>query len=184
MALYKRSIFVVNPNFQYKFSLIVCSFALLASIMYPWTIYDLYEKIIMSNPGSSETLQSNRQTLMLLLGITQIGFLGLIFVVCIFISHKIAGPIYKLQNYLRNIREGGDITNLFFRDGDNFPEIAEEVNSVMEFFVQQRQDDFANLEEISSYIANLALVVPEDKKPVLNEILSKLAEIQARYQSK
>lgn len=184
MALYKRTIFVVNPAFQYKFSIVVCSFALLASIMYPWTIYDLYEKSIMSNPSNIETLEQNRMTLMILLGLTQVGFLGLIFVICIFLSHKIAGPIYKLQSYLRNIREGGEITNLFFRDGDNFPEVAEEVNSVMEYFVQQRQDDFANLEEISSYIANLALVVPEDKKPVLNETLSKLAEIQARYQPK
>lgn len=184
MALYKRTIFVINPSFQYKFSFVVCTLAFIASIMYPLTIYDLYDKIIMSNPGSTESLQQNRITLMSLLALTQLGFLGLIFVACIFISHKIAGPLYKLKNYLRNIREGGEITNLFFRDGDNFPEIADEVNSVMEYFVQQRQDDFSTLEEVSSYIANLALVVPEDKKPVLNEILSKLAEIQARHDSK
>lgn len=184
MALYKRTIFVVNPAFQYKFSFIVCSFAVLASIMYPWTLYELYEKMIASDPSGAANLQQNRMELMVLLGSIQLGFIGLIFVISIFISHKIAGPLYKLQNYLRNIREGGEITNLFFREGDNFPEIAEEINSVMEYFVQQRQDDFENLEEVSSYIANLSLVVPEDKKPVLNEILSKLAEIQARYQSK
>lgn len=138
----------------------------------------------MLNPTDSGTLQENRKTLLMLLGIIQLGFLGLIFVICIFISHKIAGPIYKLQKYLRGIREGGPITNLWFRNGDNFPEVAEEINETMEYFVQQRQDDFAYLEEVSSYIANLSLVVPEDKKPVLNEILSKLAEIQARYQTK
>ena len=152
--------------------------------MYPWTIYDLYEKIIMLNPTDSNTLTESRKSLLILLGLIQIGFVGLIFIVCIFLSHKIAGPIYKLQKYLRDIRMGGPITNLWFRNGDNFPEIAEEVNEVMEFFVQQRIDDFAYLEEVSSYIANLSLIVPEDKKPVLNEIISKLAEIQARYQTK
>jgi hypothetical protein len=98
-------------------------------------------------------------------------------------SHKIAGPLYKLQNYLRDIREGGDVKSLFFRDGDHFHEIAEEVSQTMEYFSKQREKDFSYLDEVSSYIANLALVVPEDKKPVLNEIQSKLSEIQTRYQN-
>jgi sensor histidine kinase YesM len=184
VALYKRSIFVINPTFQYKFSFMVCSFALLTSIMYPWTIYDIFEKVIMLNPAEAEVLKNNRTTLFILLGAAQFGLLGLIFIVSIFISHKIAGPIYKLQNYLRNIREGGDITHLFFRNGDHFTEVADEVNQVMEYLVQQRQDDFQYLDEVSSYMANLALVIPEDKKPVLNEILSKLAEIRSRYSKK
>jgi sensor histidine kinase YesM len=138
---------------------------------------------MMLKPTDTETLQANRQTLFILLGGIQFAFIGVIFVLSVFLSHKIAGPLYKLQNYLRDIREGGEIRNLFFRDGDNFHEIAEEVNLVMEHFVQQRQDDFKNLEDVSSYIANLSLVVPEDKKPVMNEILSKLAEIQSRQQN-
>ena len=56
------------------------------------------------------------------------------------------------------------------------------MNETLEFFVNQRQEDFAYLDEVSAYINNLALVVPEDKKPVLNEIQSNLAKIQSRYQ--
>ena len=36
-----------------------------------------------------------------------------------------------------------------------------------------------NLEEVSSYISNLSLVIPEDKKPVLHEILARLSEIRS-----
>lgn len=134
-------------------------------------------------PQSAAQLEESRTSLLVLLGILELAFIGIVFVLAIFMSHKIAGPLYKLQNYLNDIRNGGEIKTLFFREGDNFHEIAAEVTETMEYFNQQRLNDFAYLEEVTAYIANLSLVVPEDKKPVLNEIQSKLAEIQARYQN-
>lgn len=183
MAVYKRSIFIINPVFQYRFAFVICSLVLLVSLVYPITIYDLYEKVILLQPGNEDKLEESRMNLLYLLFILEFAFIGIVFVVSIFMSHKIAGPLYKLQNYLRDIREGGDVKSLFFRDGDHFHELAEEVSQTMEYFSKQREKDFSYLDEVSSYIANLALVVPEDKKPVLNEIQSKLSEIQTRYQN-
>ncbi|MEX0799286.1 MAG: hypothetical protein WD025_07560 [Bacteriovoracaceae bacterium] len=90
--------------------------------------------------------------------------------------------MYKLQKHLENIRSGGEVKPVFFRTGDNFQEIADEINLTLEYFVDQRQEDFSYLEEISAYMANLSLVVPEDKKPVLAEIQSNLSKIQSRNQ--
>ena len=180
--MYKRSIFVINPAFQYKFCFIVCSIVLLGSIMYPLSIIDIFNVIIEKQPTEANSFADLRNNLLIFLGIIEAAFLGLVFVVCIFMSHKVAGPMYKLQNHLTNIKNGGEVKPVFFRDGDNFQEVAEEVNEVLEFFVNQRQEDFAYLDEVSAYINNLALVVPEDKKPVLNEIQSNLAKIQSRYQ--
>ena len=183
MAIYKRSIFVINPKFQYYFAFLICSLVFIASLIYPITIYDIYAKVIELQPLQSESLKANREQLLTLLLVVQVAFVGLVFVVCIFISHKIAGPLYKLKSYLSNIRDGKEITPLYFRKGDNFHDVAEEVTLTMEYFNQQRADDFEYIDEVSSYIANLALVVPEDKKPVLNEIQRKLSEIQSRYQN-
>lgn len=183
MAVYKRSIFIINPAFQYKFAFVICSLVLLVSLVYPITIYDLYEKVMILQPGNEDRLEESRTNLLQLLFILEFAFVGIVFVLSIFMSHKIAGPLYKLQNYLRDIREGGEVKTLFFRNGDNFHEIADEVTQTMEYFANQREEDFAYLEDVSSYIANLSLVVPEDKKPVLNEIQSKLSEIQSRYQN-
>lgn len=88
--------------------------------------------------------------------------------------------MYKLSKHLESIRNGGEARDLFFRNGDYFHDVAEDVNATVDYFVNQRQEDFAYLDEVSSYIANLALVVPEDKKPVLGEIQSNLAKIQSR----
>ncbi len=181
MGKYKRSIFVINPAYQYKFSLFICIIVFIGSLIYPITIYELYGKIISLQPGKAAQFSSSREDLLLLLSVIQFAFLGIIFVVSIFMSHKTAGPMYKLQNYLRDIHQGGEIKGLYFRGGDNFSEIADEVNQTMDYLTEQRENDFEYLGEVSSYIANLALVVPEDKKPVLNEILSNLAKIQSEH---
>jgi hypothetical protein len=180
--MYKRSIFIINPAFQYKFCLIVCAIVLLGSAIYPLSIYDIFNSIISQQPTEAASFQQMRNELLMTLGLIEFFFLGIVFIACIFMSHKVAGPMYKLQNHLTNIKNGGEVKPVFFRDGDNFPEVAEEVNEVLEYFVNQRQEDFAYLDEVSAYINNLALVVPEDKKPVLNEIQSNLAKIQSRYQ--
>ena len=161
----------------------MCSVVLVGSLIYPLTIFDLYDKVIAMQPLSQAELETNRNYLLALLFVIQFAFLGIVFVVSIFLSHKIAGPMYKLKNHLQGLREGAEIKPVFFRDGDNFHEIAEEVNLLMDHLSSQREEDFAYLEEVANYINNLALVVPEDKKPVIKEILSKLATMQNRFHS-
>lgn len=178
---YKRSIFVINPKFQYKFSIFICSIVFLSCLIYPLTIYDVYDQIISLQPSLSGKLEESRSMLLIILAAIQFSILGIIFVLSIFMSHKIAGPMYKMTNYLKNIQKGEKVEVLTFRNGDNFQEVAEQLNSTLNYLVDQRDADFATLEEIASYISNLSLVLPEDKKPVLEEILSKLAQIQNRY---
>jgi len=183
LAAYKRSIFVVNPKFQYKFSFIICSLVFISSLLYPATIWQMFEKIISLQPTLAAESNAHRDQLMVILLVIQLAFTGIVFVATIFMSHKIAGPMYKLKSYLDGISNGEPVNELYFRKGDNFPEIAETVNEFVHSVKDKQKEDFEYLSEVVSYINNLSLVVPEDKKPVINEINSKLAEIQARYQS-
>lgn len=183
MAGYKRSVFVINPKFQFKFSFIVCTLILVSSLLYPLTIYELFEKFFEANPATSEQLRATRFNLLMTLSVIQILFLAVVFVICIFVSHKIAGPMYKLSNFFKNIADGNKPEELYFRSGDNFQEIADDYNHAMERIISDRANDFTYIGEVRSYIDNLTLVVPEDKKPVIKEITTKLAEIQNKYNS-
>lgn len=79
------------------------------------------------------------------------------------------------------IREGAPISPLVFRSGDYFHDVAEELTLFLETIQQNQENDFQYLQEISQYINNLSLVVPDDKKPVLSEISRRLMVIQSRY---
>lgn len=181
MASYKRNIFIINPKFQFRISFLICSLFLILTIIYPLTIYELINTLIDQFPSKKLKLSQSRDSLLMILILIQVGMLGLIFVISIFVSHKIAGPMYKLKIFLRNIREKEKLNTIFFRKGDYFPEIADEINQTLNMLKDQRSEDFKYLEDISSYMANLALAIPDDKKPVLEEIQRKLTEIQTRY---
>jgi len=126
-------------------------------------------------------IEDTKWQLIIFLSIFQIAYVLLIFIVCIFFSHKIAGPLYKLMKHMRAIREGQNLGELYFRKGDYFPEVADEFNLTFEKIQENYKNDFVYLSEVNAYLNNLSLVVPDDKKVVLTEINKKLLEIQDRF---
>lgn len=179
MATYKRSNFIIDPKFQYRFSFFICSLVLVGSMFYPLTIYDLYQRLIAALPGSPQ-LEESRNVLIMWLSLSQLAMLGLVFVITIFVGHKIAGPMYKLKMYLNSMMAGEEYYKLNFRKGDNFHDVADSLNQFTEHLREQREQDFKEIEEVSAFLNNLALVIPDDKRPVLEEAQSKLAQIRSR----
>ncbi len=183
MAFYKRSTFLINPAFQLKFSFLVCSIILLTTLIYPVIIYDFFNLIILNTPNIPENILAAKNNLIVYLFIIQSVITSLVFVIFIFFTHKIAGPLYKLKNHLASIREGHPISALTFRKGDYFEDVAEEVTLFLETVATNQEKDFEFVEEISHYIENLSPVVPDDKKPILNEISRRLLDLKSRYKN-
>ena len=138
----------------------------------------------LKNPEIAGMYETKRNSLILFLILLHLGFTCLTFLICIFFTHKIAGPLYKLKQYLMETRIFGVKGPLFFRKGDYFLEIAEEVNLTLDHIHELHKNDLIYLGEVNSYINNLSLVVPDDKRVILHEISTKLSEMQERYVSK
>jgi len=117
-----------------------------SSLIYPFTIYDLMTSFInfalQQAPELTNKLEDKRASLILILGVWQLGFTALVFIICIFFSHKIAGPLFKLQKYLSQVRDGTAPGELFFRDGDYFQELADDFNSTFKVILESYQKDF------------------------------------------
>jgi signal transduction histidine kinase len=183
LAFYKRSTFLINPSFQLKFSLIVCSIIFLSTLVYPVIIFDFFNVFVAQNPSAVQNVVDTQRNLIIFLFVVQVIITTLVFIVFIFLTHKIAGPMFKLKNHLASIREGNPITPLTFRNGDYFADVAEEVSLFLDTVAHNQESDFAYIDEVAAYIQNLNLVTPDDKKPVLNEISRRLIELKSRYNS-
>tara|TARA_B100000925_G_scaffold273240_1_gene237809 strand:+ start:4432 stop:4989 length:558 start_codon:yes stop_codon:yes gene_type:complete len=179
---YKRRIYLINPKFQIKFALLVTAFLIGVSLIYPYTIYQIIESVAPALGDKAKEFSQRKSDIFLTLGIWQVCYSLIIFSACIFFSHKIAGPIYKLNTFLKKIPELGVLQTMYFRDGDYFRELEESYNAAIKSIQDSRKLDFEQLEEIRLYLKNLALIVPEDKKIVLTEINKKIEEISNRYQ--
>ena len=106
MAFYKRSIFLVNPGFQLSFSLIVCSIIFISSLIYPIIILDFFTELMTRYPEIKANMKLAQSDLLLFLAAIQLIFISMVFIMFIFMTHKIAGPMHKLKNHLANIRQG------------------------------------------------------------------------------
>jgi signal transduction histidine kinase len=182
---YGRKIYLINPEFQLRLSLYISILVFVTGLIYPITINSIYDVLIakftLSNPEIAAHYKFQRTDVLIYLMLMHLGFCCVTFCACIFFSHRIAGPMYKLQKYLKDVREGHLEEKLFFRKGDYFPELANDINITLEHIEDSYKKDLVYLSEVNSYINNLSIIVPDDKKIVLNEISSKLTEIQERF---
>jgi hypothetical protein len=184
LAFYKRSTFLINPGFQLSFSLIVCSIIFISSLIYPLILVDFLAEIMTRFPTLQPNMKIAQKDLIIFLGLIQLMYIAIVFIMFIFLTHKIAGPLHKLKNHLSKIREGNPITPLTFRNGDHFHDVAEEVSLFLESITLNQETDFGYLDEVAVYIENLVPVVPDDKKPILNEISRRLLDIKSRYKDR
>ena len=142
---------------------------------------DFFTELMTRFPSLQQNMKLAQTDLIIFLGGIQLVFITMVFIMFIFLTHKIAGPMHKLKNHLLGIRQGKPISPLTFRNGDHFHDVAEEVSLFLESVSFNQENDFQYVEEVALYIENLVPVVPDDKKPILAEISRRLIDIKSRY---
>ena len=137
MNIQKRRIYYIEKEFQTKyilltiFLLLTYTFAFIIIIFSPYmlTLYlDFY--------SLSEKAEAAR-TLLLLHSRVWPGIGGIILLfgaVSIFITHKIAGPLYHLKKCISEITEGNLDVKIKLRKRDDLKDLAEQVNMLVDTF--------------------------------------------------
>ena len=65
--------------------------------------------------------------------VTSLVTVGFLMFFGVYISHKIAGPLYRFCNHMNDIASGNKTpSEIRFRDGDFFPEVAESYNKTIQ----------------------------------------------------
>jgi len=137
----KREIknFIINPGYQlrYIFWLTSSGFALVllnAAIAYSYireNYMTLVELSPMTEVARAQMFAELRQ-LILALSLTSLGFLFLITILGVILSHRTAGPLYHFARVFNEIRSGKHQTRVKFRPNDEFHDVADEFNQMMD----------------------------------------------------
>jgi sensor histidine kinase YesM len=136
MAQLRRNAFLIDRPFQLRFSFYVCSWLFALSIVYPLIIYSLFNYFLRylsldPNGPSLVGLQDVKGQIVWLLVVFQLVFLVVTFLISIFVSHRIAGPLYKLRRFFNEAKAGQMGQTLRFRKKDHFQNVAAEYNEMM-----------------------------------------------------
>ena len=180
-----RRIFLINKKFQLRFSLFVCSWIFALSLIYPLIIRDLFEQVLQLSAKdpmgpSIAALEERRTQFMTVLITAQAVFLGVTFMITIFVSHRIAGPLYKLGRFFKDASAGNLREELRFRKHDHFKNLADEYNQMINglrgLFEQNKSSAEAAIARIEHAIQHTDAVARID----LEQALACLHEIGGR----
>ncbi len=136
---YKRTTFIINRRFQFKFAFFVCSWIFVLSLVYPIAIYNIFEFFIKHLSQNStvtalapDKLKNIENEFLMWLGVLQLIFLMITFILSIFISHRIAGPLFKLKRAIDEVTKGNYDQRIVFRKMDHFPELQDSFNEMIQ----------------------------------------------------
>lgn len=182
MAKYKRTIYLINPRFQLKFSLFVSTLTFACSLIYPIVIYSSYSNIIDQAKDSSlaELLKEYQSDIIQILILFQFLFFTLVFIICIFQSHKIAGPLHRLKEHLLRIKNKQLHDKLVFRKGDNFQDIAENYNqaidSINRFTIEQNNE----IDNLNKYLEEKMANSNSEQKDIYQNLSDRLLQLKIK----
>jgi hypothetical protein len=136
MGQFRRRILLINKPFQFRFALYTVSWISALSIIYPLLIYQLYEwfhHYLSGDPKGPPipAIQESREEIIFWLIMMQLFFMSMTFLLSLFLSHRIAGPVYKIGKAMHEARNG-KMAPVFFRKADHFKELAAEYNLMVE----------------------------------------------------
>ena len=131
---YHRRIVLIDPPFQLRFSLYVVSWIFVLTLFYPFLIFEIFDSMMALIPATHaanmiDKVNARRNELMMLLIVMQLLFAGVTFLMTIYLSHRIAGPIYKLKKFLSESTGGRLVAPMTFRKADHFHDLAAMYNA-------------------------------------------------------
>lgn len=138
---YKRKIILINPKFQLRLSAYFAFVSVINIGIFYFCIRYFFQVFV--DMGMEIGLPENHVyfmfmedqmlTMNIVFLVTSIVTIGFLMFFGVFISHKIAGPLYRFCNHMNDIASGNKTpSEIRFRDGDFFPEVAESYNKTIQ----------------------------------------------------
>jgi signal transduction histidine kinase len=133
----KRKIrnYLISKNLQLRITLKFVVPALFLSILSGLVVFLIVWPLL--SEFVSDTLIKQFQTIMVIgLFLCSIGIICLITALGIVVTHRIAGPIYRIEQDLKRLLQGEKIEPIHIRRGDEFQEFVNIINQVIERYYQ------------------------------------------------
>ncbi len=134
---YKRR-YIINPQMQFKIVFFLAGIATVAAILICVVAYErlitlgsLFNSSLIPPAALPEAFKMLANSLMIRLGIIVILMILVFGITGILLTHRIAGPIWKLERNLKKFLAGEDIPPIGFRRSDEFRELPRLVNELM-----------------------------------------------------
>lgn len=130
---------LINPGFQIKYILWsafmgICLSATSALVFFLY-ISENYALLVDLSPMTDEAkmlLETELQEIWIILLLASVGFVSLVAIWGLFISHRTAGPLYQFKQVFQSIHGGNTSKRIRLRPNDDFQDVAQSFNEMMD----------------------------------------------------
>ncbi len=150
MAKYKRRRYFIDKQFQTKYMVLTILLLVVYTLLFVVILFTPYVLPLYSDVPLEEQTRSARMLLSLHTSVWPA--LGIVIltlgVLSVFITHKIAGPVYRFKKVLSEISAGNLNVSVHLRKRDDLKDLAEDLNMVikeLQVFVRTLQADHETL---------------------------------------
>ena len=134
----KRSIFIINRPFQFKYSLLLALMGVLIATLFSAHIFyflNEYLQVVIpdyiDHPQIYDFIMGEKKKLIVYLVVLTFLLASFLFFMGIVITHKIAGPIMVIKRKMADVERGDFGAQVRLRKGDEFKDLAESFNSMV-----------------------------------------------------
>jgi methyl-accepting chemotaxis protein len=193
---YKRKIYIINKNLQLKYLFIIISMiavsVLAVSFVTFYVIWDNVIKEFFFIPEAAKKLGDIIvRTSEVAAGFTLL-LLAIFGVAGIFLSHRVAGPLYRIERVAEEISKGNLDIKVQFRKSDELRTLADSLNNMIDGIKNIVTEDKKIISNLSSVSEKLTLDVKKQKGlkndviitiKRLNGIIHKLKQTTDRFKT-
>ncbi len=132
---YKRKNYFIKKEFQFKFIIKFCSILLVGIVLSTVLVFLFSQGTLTSSFDNSRlVIRNTGDAIMPTLLITNLITLGIITIsaiaVTLFVSHRIAGPMFRFEQDIKKIADGDLSVRIHLRQKDQFEEMAKAFNEM------------------------------------------------------
>ncbi len=161
-----RTRYLIQPKFQLAFSGLLVLIAFISAVLVGIVIYQLiYANNLLfvkynlhTDPDFLVLLAKERKVIMIAWMGSFLSVAVLLFIAGIFLSHKMAGPIYAFNRELQKLQKGNFTAHLELRKKDEFKELKIPFNHWVQSLQKMTEQD---IEKISPLIKDVASLLSQ-----------------------
>ena len=142
MATYKRKKKLINLSLQIKLISVFLCVSLIASLFQVMLLNRALVGLSKLVPDASETLLAHLPSVLTTnLVLTLAVLFPLTFLVGVLVTHRVAGPAYRLQQHCLKLARGEEPGRCFLRKDDELQELCDAMNRAFESLGQENKAD-------------------------------------------
>ena len=151
MAQFTRKNYFIDRNLQTRYIILMVVVLIVHTLIVLAAVFSPYIMMLSFDFPNDTRAEAAKAFLLVHTNAWPVigGFIIIVGVLTLFVTHRIAGPIFRLKKGIRDIADGRLNEKIILRKKDEFHDVAEELNALAARF----RDSFSVLKEKSYLMA-------------------------------